>query len=168
MPAARIETDPARIRELAEQKDAENWRFRAYLKATVTEDWLDQAVHEEYARFAAAIDCQACANCCKALDLVVSNADVGRIARALNITRPEVVARCFTRNERQRFQFNARPCPLLSGNLCTVYPQRPRACRDYPHLRKGDVRSRLISVVWNTAVCPIVFNVYEALKERLG
>lgn len=40
-------------------------------------------------------------------------------------------------------------------------------CISYPHLHKKDFTSRLIGVIENCSVCPIVFNVYERLKERI-
>ena len=27
----------------------------------------------------------------------------------------------------------ALPCPLGADNYCSVYPARPKACREYPH-----------------------------------
>ena len=59
------------------------------------------------------------------------------------------------------------PCPLLEGNLCRVYGNRPEACRQYPHLH-NDVRASSISRFNNTFICPIVFNLFELMKEELN
>ena len=40
-------------------------------------------------------------------------------------------------------------------------------CRSYPHLHKKEIISRLMGVVFNCSVCPIVFNVYEQMKLEL-
>ena len=40
-------------------------------------------------------------------------------------------------------------------------------CRSYPHLHKKDMASRLLGVIENAAVCPIVFGVLERLKAEL-
>jgi hypothetical protein len=63
-----------------------------------------------------------------------------------------------------KYRFKNLPCPFLSGNTCTVYDVRPEDCRSYPHLRKGEFVFRLMGVVCNCAVCPIVYNVLERLK----
>ena len=57
--------------------------------------------------------------------------------------------------------------PLLSDNCCTVYDHRPDDCRSYPHLHKDEFVFRLIQAVENCSVCPIVFNVFERLKDEL-
>ncbi|MCD6434460.1 MAG: YkgJ family cysteine cluster protein [Candidatus Diapherotrites archaeon] len=59
------------------------------------------------------------------------------------------------------------PCPLLEGNLCRVYGNRPEACRQYPHLH-NDFRASSISRFNNTFICPIVFNLFELMKEELN
>jgi len=46
-----------------------------------------------------------------------------------------------------------------------VYPDRPNDCRSYPHLHKNDFVLRLWGVDDDSSVCPIVYNVYEKLKE---
>lgn len=58
------------------------------------------------------------------------------------------------------------PCPLLEGNRCRVYDERPQQCRDYPHLH-NDWRTHSISRFEEASICPIVFNVTEALKAEL-
>jgi len=51
--------------------------------------------------------------------------------------------------------------------MCSQYKYCPDNCRSYPHLHKNDFVSRLINVIENIAICPIVFDVYEALKEEV-
>ena len=65
------------------------------------------------------------------------------------------------------YHFNTLPCPFLKNNLCSVYNFRPNDCRSYPHLHKKNFVSRTMSVVNNTSICPIVFNVYEELKSEI-
>ena len=59
----------------------------------------------------------------------------------------------------------ALPCPMLDGNLCSIYSSRPQACRDYPYLEEPGFSSKLISVITHTFICPIVFNVLQELKS---
>ncbi|MBW1737720.1 MAG: hypothetical protein JRJ69_09220 [Deltaproteobacteria bacterium] len=51
--------------------------------------------------------------------------------------------------------------------MCSHYELRPEACRSFPHLHKEEFVSRLMGVIQNYAVCPIIFNVYERLKNEL-
>ena len=44
---------------------------------------------------------------------------------------------------------------------------RPKDCVSYPYLLKKDFTSRLMGVIGNCSVCPIVFNVYELLKDEV-
>ena len=65
------------------------------------------------------------------------------------------------------YRFKVQPCPFLKENSCTCYTFRPSDCRSYPHLHKNDFTSRLMDVIENSSLCPIVYNMYESLKEEL-
>ena len=137
----------------------ENCRLRTFLKFHL--DWsdrkLDSLVHEVARSVAAEIDCTQCANCCRAMSLTVGGKELARLARRLGVSNEE----CKTRMKQI-------PCPFLDGNLCTIYEERPKECRDFPHLHKSDMRSRSIALVENAERCPIVFNTLQRLKTRLG
>ena len=49
-----------------------------------------------------------------------------------------------------------------------VDEHRPADCASYPNLHKDGFLSRLVFVLNSYAVCPIVFNVYEHLKDEMG
>jgi len=59
------------------------------------------------------------------------------------------------------------PCPLLKGNLCSIYEDRPGDCSDYPHLFKPGFVSRTMMTIERTFTCPIVYQVMEELKTSL-
>jgi Fe-S-cluster containining protein len=59
------------------------------------------------------------------------------------------------------------PCGFLQEQGCSVYDSRPDDCRSFPHLHKREFRSRLIGVIENCSICPIVYNVFEGLKSDL-
>jgi uncharacterized protein len=63
--------------------------------------------------------------------------------------------------------FKNSPCPFLENKKCTVYNQRPTDCKSYPHLQKKNFTTRLLGVMDNYSICPIVFNVFEDLKQAL-
>ena len=64
-------------------------------------------------------------------------------------------------------RFNQIPCPFLHCNKCIYYESRPADCTSYPHLHKKEFVFRLIGVINNYSICPIVFNVYEELRYKL-
>lgn len=60
-----IETDIERIKPLAEAKEDENWRFRAYLKGLdLSGADLDRLVWRHLEDITRRIDCRTCGNCC--------------------------------------------------------------------------------------------------------
>ena len=164
----KIITDIDRIKQLSEQNDDDNWKFRSFLKMVDLDmDEVDAIVHRHYEDVASQIDCCACANCCRTMVPILSRADIVRMASALNMSEDEVV-RDYLKpaEERGSFTFRSAPCPLLEGNRCTIYEARPENCRGYPHIQKDEFLTRLIGVIENCSVCPIVFNVYERLKAE--
>lgn len=164
----KLPTDPKVVARLAEAREDANWRFRTFLKGVDFEiKELDAIVRKHYEYVARQIDCCACGNCCRQILPTLSDADVRRLAAGLGITAEEVVGRYLARDEDGDLTFNRRPCPLLEGNLCRAYKHRPETCRSYPHLQNEDFVFRLAQAVSNCSVCPIVFNVFERLKDEL-
>jgi Fe-S-cluster containining protein len=57
------------------------------------------------------------------------------------------------------------PCPFLTEKGGSIYDIRPRECRTYPHTNKTEFTSRLIVMVHNCEICPVVFEIFERLKD---
>ena len=164
----RIETDLARIKALSEKRDRENFEFRAFLKSECLPERLDALVQKLYREVSAAIDCTTCANCCREIMPVFSEEDIERFAQGLKASSKELAIEYMMRADEGGFIFRRTPCPFLSGKTCINYGARPNDCRSYPHLHKENAMDRLMGVVANYSICPIVFNVYEGLKRELG
>lgn len=162
----RVETDLESIRQLAEERKDENWEFRTFLKQC-DEDDVDARVHRILDEVNAQVDCTACGNCCTVIWPKISDADIERLAECLYMTPEGFRAQYIMKDEDGDIVLRGQPCPFLEDKRCTVYPNRPENCRSYPHLHKEWFNSRLISVISNYAVCPIVFNVYERLKDEI-
>ena len=159
------------IQRFARHNEAEDFRFRQFLKVRVnlSTEALDGVVRETTDEVWEQIDCTKCAHCCKTLSVVVDAADIGRLATRLGMTRPQFSKRYVKRDEDGTRCFAISPCAFLGeDNRCTVYEDRPKACRDFPYLHEKHFTSRSFMMIENTAVCPIVFNVWQALKDRLG
>jgi Fe-S-cluster containining protein len=165
----KLVTDIKEIERLAEEREDANWRFRSHLKCTDLEgEKIDAIVHDLNDRVSSAIDCQSCGNCCRVMHPILEVGDIDRLSAHLSIS-PEEFRETYLAQEEdgEGFVFEESPCPFLSGNSCSVYEARPGACRSYPHLHKKDFVMRLIGVVSNCSVCPIVFHVFEQLRGRV-
>jgi len=165
----KLETDPKRIAVLAKEKEDTNWAFRCFLKGCdLSIEELDSVVHDLYKNVSSQIDCRQCANCCKVIRPLLEPRDIERLATHLRLSVEEFLSEYLEPDEDgEGYFFKTTPCAFLKDNLCTVYPQRPDACRSYPHLHKHEFVFRLNQVFSNCSVCPIVYNVYERLKQEM-
>ena len=154
----KIETDPKKTKRLAQKLESENWDFRVWLKFYAPEN-IDEIVSALSRKYFSVIDCKNCGNCCRSLSAVsVSRSELRTMES--HGSCPHVVD-----NDEIKVQL---PCPMLDGNLCSIYADRPETCRKYPYLEEPGFVSRLVGVINNTFVCPIVFNVFEELKSVLN
>ena len=161
----RLETNLKTIKHLAEEREDENWDFRAYLKRHT--DGLDERVHRIHGEVAAQIDCTQCGNCCESLRTALTDADTVRLAVRLGMSTDAFRGEFHDKDEPGAHMIMGAPCPFLKDKRCTVYDDRPEECRDYPHLHKEEFSTRLMGVINNYEMCPIVFNTYERLKEEV-
>jgi Fe-S-cluster containining protein len=165
-----ITIDLEYIKEMAIEREEVNLEFRAYLKQhDMAPKEIDAIVHGIADRVSSQIDCTKCANCCKQIRPVLDKDDISNFALGLKIPVSEFQEQYLSRDEENssKHRFNELPCPFLKNDQCSNYNYRPRDCRSYPHLYKKDFVSRLLGVVENYEVCPIVFNVYEQLKAEI-
>lgn len=161
--------DLPRIARYSRQNQSEDYQFRLHLKTVLplSNVELDAIVQETTDDVWGRIDCLTCGNCCKTLQIQVEEKDMKRLAKRLQMSLRDFAARYIAVADDGFKHFNTAPCPFLEAdNRCAVYEDRPQACRDFPYLRDRHFRSRTLSMIENTATCPIVFNVWEALKAR--
>jgi len=161
-------TDPKEIAKPAKERADENWRFRTFLKGIDLEpDELDAVVHKHYEEVSTRIDCRECGNCCRVFQPSLNQDDVINLAAGLHLSSEALTRHFLDTGEDGNIVFNKQPCPMLKGNLCSAYECRPDVCRSFPHLHKDKFVFRLMGVIHNCSVCPIVFNVFERLKDEL-
>lgn len=165
-----LETNLARIRKLAKQKDRKNWAFRTNLKGCdLRPREIDAIVHRLWALVSSNIDCRTCGNCCRELGAAMEADDITRMAEAEHLTPAEFERKYLDKtNEKGKFVVRQRPCPFLAGTACRHYDIRPKSCAEFPFLHKRDFTTRSIMVLWNLPLCPIVYNVYELLKQEVA
>jgi Fe-S-cluster containining protein len=163
------ETNLTIIAKISAEKEEENWEFRSFLKTyDGPEEEIDRIVHRLYRGISSEVDCKQCANCCKKLHPVLNQKDIITFSRGLSQYINEFKARYFNNGEVPgEYRLKALPCPFLKDNLCINYERRPLDCRSFPHLHKKNFTRRLNQVLDNYAICPIVFNVFEFLKDEI-
>jgi uncharacterized protein len=162
-----LQTDLSTIAALAEQREDEHYAFRSFLKMQ-DETEIDSIVHELNETISPEIDCTQCGNCCKSLMISITPPERSFFASHFNLPQQEANEKYLTQSAGGDTIMNTMPCIFLAENKCTVYEQRFTDCREFPHLHKPGFTSRMFSTIMYYGKCPIVFNVVEALKTRIG
>jgi Fe-S-cluster containining protein len=161
-----LELDLETIEELGEKRLDENFRFRAFLKGQ-DPDKVDRIVHRLNRDVSSRIDCTKCGNCCKKLKPCITKKDVDRLSERLEVSAQKVRDEYVETEEGDQY-FKHLPCSFLKDKKCTVYDDRPDGCRSFPHLHKPEFTSRMLGIIQNYSICPIVFNVMEKLKAEFN
>ncbi|HEX6915118.1 MAG TPA: YkgJ family cysteine cluster protein [Chitinophagaceae bacterium] len=119
------------------------------------------------AAIAPQIDCTSCGNCCKSLMVNINEAEATALAGHLEMPRETFDAQYLEKGSNGMMLLNAIPCHFLSGTRCSVYEYRFEGCREFPALHLPGFKKRSFTTFMHYDRCPIIFNVVEALKERL-
>ena len=156
---------PEELKELTQKKRAETIAFIKRLKKKKPKN-LDAVVHELHDEAFAAFDCLDCANCCKTIGPRLMEKDIDRLARHFKIKPAAFIQQYVKTDEDGDFVFKDHPCPfLLPDNYCTVYENRPKACRDYPHTDRNRFHQILNLSHKNCETCPVVYEIFEELGK---
>jgi uncharacterized protein len=147
------------------QKQIENIFFKKHLR-TIPSDLVDSAIHRHNQQIELLIDCTTCGNCCKQLEPGLDDEEIAILANEKSMPtqsfRNEYVA-----FDGQSLFLKTKPCLFLKDCKCTIYANRPKACAGFPHL--DGVQMKYKRSLWeNYALCPIVFNVLEKLKQEFN
>lgn len=113
------------------------------------------------------IDCTQCGACCRQLMINVSETDADRMSAHLQVST-ETFKQTYIECGSSMMIMNKIPCHFLSDNKCTAYESRFTECREFPNLHKPNFNGRLFATLVHYAMCPIIFNVIEALKIETG
>lgn len=159
-------TDIAKIEKLGQKRKNENLRFITFLKEQNAR-YIDHLVHELNSYFISEIDCLSCGNCCTKLRPILAESDIDRLMKAKELSRTKFKKEYVELDEEGDMLFKNLPCSFLKNKKCMLYRSRPEDCQSYPNLHKIDFVDRVYGVLENYSICPIVFNVIEALKDRL-
>lgn len=155
------------------KKEAEGARDRAFrfflwLK-TLHPRRVDRLAKGATRRVFRAVDCVACARCCRTLKPDFRPKDIQAAGAYLGLSAADFTEKYLEKNEQGNWQTNELPCPFLAETgHCGIYPARPADCRDYPHTDRPGFTRRSWSHAENAATCPAVFAILERMMERLG
>jgi len=165
-------TDLDEIEQLARARrdDFEILRYQLEAMDDLDDAALDAFVDAVAEPIIAAIDCTQCANCCRSLHVYLTSEDAQRLADGLHIPLDAIETRYVDHEaaakEDEWGVFRARPCALLQGKRCSIYAQRPDACRRYPQFTP-DFRWTLADTLDGAALCPIIYHVLSEIVRRV-
>jgi uncharacterized protein len=162
-----LELNIEKIALIGEQKEEENYDFRIFLKG---QDFkrIDRIVHRLDKEIRSRIDCEKCGNCCKSLRPSVTESEIDTLSRIDNITQHDFVTKFVEIDNLEGTKYlKDTPCKYLEDKICSIYINKPEDCRSYPHTQKSEFISRTLGMIDNYGICPIVFNLFEQLKEEL-
>lgn len=166
--ASDLVTDLHAIQRLAAERydEFEVMRYMLELNDDLDDAELDRLVESVAQPVIEAIDCKACGNCCRSLDVYLTPDDAERLSAGIDIPVAALLETAIDREaaeaEGEWGRFRTKPCAFLRGNLCSVYAHRPESCRAYP-VFTPDFRWTLEETIEGAAICPIIYNVLSRL-----
>ncbi|MCC6343725.1 MAG: YkgJ family cysteine cluster protein [Bryobacterales bacterium] len=162
-------TDLVQIQRLGGKKLEENKRLRVFMK---THHTAERRLRNIAGEIENAIDCTACANCCRLATVKLREREIESLARFIGVSRKGFLHNYCEKSAEEGLilKRTEKGCIFLEGNMCAVYDARPMTCQDFPHLVRGE--GSLLSRMWEmpdrATYCPIAYNTLEAFKEALG
>lgn len=154
--------------ELSKEKYVETKKYFAKLKKR-TPNNLDFVMQDLHKKEFKKTDCLTCGNCCKTTSPIFTNKDIERISKHFRMKVRVFTEQYLERDKDDFYVLKTAPCTFLdlSDNSCTIYDVRPKACSEYPHTDRRKFIQLTDLTLKNTEVCPAVYNIVEALKEKL-
>lgn len=114
------------------------------------------------------IDCLSCGNCCRTTSPIVSDRDIDRISKYLRTKPGDLIERYLRLDEDGDYVFRSAPCPFLQDdNCCSIYEERPQACRTYPHTDRKKFQQLTKLTYTNSFICPAVQRILELLEAKV-
>ncbi len=158
--------DISAFKKHAADRTVENKAFLQRLKKKNPRE-VDAAFHAVHEEVFAETDCLTCANCCKTTSPIFYQTDVERAAKALRMKPGDFIEKYLRVDEDQDMVLKTSPCPFLDAdNYCSIYADRPKACREYPHTDRKKMVQIMDLTFRNTLVCPAVAEMVERLKKQ--
>jgi len=120
------------------------------------QDWHDEVFEK--------IDCLECANCCNTTSPMFFEKDIERLSSHFKLRPADFIERYLFLDSDGIWALKSSPCPFLGqDNYCSVYDQRPKACREFPHTNHRKMHTHLHLISQNIKVCPAVVEIAKKL-----
>src|SRR6187549_2021303 len=157
--------DLKKFNETAGNRAVENKKYLQTLKRKDPRK-VDDAFHDLHEEVFSETDCLTCANCCKTTSPIFYQTDIERVSKSLRMKPGDFIEKYLRIDEDKDFVLKSSPCPFLDAeNYCSVYEDRPKACREYPHTERKKMVQITELTYKNTLVCPAVLEMVERLKR---
>ena len=128
---------------------------------------VDTLFHTEHLKAFKKIDCLSCANCCKTTSPIFRDVDVKRISKRLRMPIGKFIETYLRMDEEKDYVLKTSPCAFLDDdNTCSIYEDRPLACREYPHTDRKNMYQILDLTLTNSLICPAVSEIFTKFKEK--
>jgi uncharacterized protein len=165
-----MEKNPDIVARLGDEREHENIRFRTFLKMASHQlvQRVNEVARQAGEEAARQMDCTACAACCRDNLIPMSDEEIVRLAARIGVDRDSFEKQYLVRDDLDHQPaLDAQPCPFLLDNRCTVYEDRPDACKGYPYVG-GDLPSRMWGIIERAETCPIIFEMLQQTKLAIG
>jgi len=125
---------------------------------------MDCEIHQLHDTYTEKIDCLQCGNCCRILGPRITDNDIRKMAKGLNMSPSQVLDTYLRIDEDGDYVFIKMPCPfLMPDNYCIIYENRPKACREYPHTDRKKFYQVYKLSIKNAYTCPIAYEVLNGV-----
>lgn len=129
---------------------------------------VDTYYHEEHEVVFEEVDCIKCANCCKTTGPLFTSKDIERIAQYLRIRPSEFISRYLRVDEDKDYILKITPCIFLDEqNYCSIYSIKPKACGEYPHTNRKNMKEISALTFQNSMMCPAVAKILENIEAKI-
>ena len=128
---------------------------------------LDNDFHSMHTAVFQKIDCLSCANCCKTTSPIFRDVDIRRLSKRLRLNESKFIDTYLKMDDEGDYVLKQSPCAFLGeDNYCSVYEDRPLACREYPHTDRKNMYQILDLTRKNMEVCPAVSLIIQQLAQK--
>ena len=135
---------------------------------TLPDKQVDVLFHDLHEEVFEQIDCLACANCCKTTSPIFRLIDIERISKRLKVSSSSFISSYLKIDEDGDYVLKSSPCTFLGeDNKCSIYNDRPLACKEYPHTNRKKMHQILQLTRKNTEICPAVNRIFVELKKKV-
>lgn len=158
------------LKELTDYGKAEKETYVKWIKKAkkANSRSLDDQFHKLHQEAFRKIDCLVCANCCKTTSPIFRDVDIKRLSKRLRMPESKFIDTYLKIDEDRDYVLQSSPCAFLGDdNYCSVYEDRPLACREYPHTDRKNMYQILSLTRKNMEVCPAVSYIMKEISKKI-